>query len=79
MHFEKTSKQFTEIPKKLGSKKTKAPIDLKPATTLENLFKRFLFILKPSVVHPYGTAWGVNTSILSEFQPNSFGRLSAFV
>ena len=28
-----------------------APIDLKPATTLEHLFKRFLFILKPSVVH----------------------------
>ena len=51
MHFEKTSKQFTEFPKKLGSKKTKAPIDLKPATTLENLFKRFLFILKASVVH----------------------------
>ena len=51
MHFEKTSKQFIEIPKNLGSKKTKAPIDLKPATTLENFFKRFLFILKPSVGH----------------------------
>ena len=60
MHFEKTSKQFTEFLQKLGSKKTKAPIDLKPATTLENLFKRFLFILEPSVVHQKVNSMGKN-------------------
>ena len=66
MHFEKTSKQFTEFPKKIGSKKTKAPIDLKPATTLENLFKRFLFILKPSVVHQKINPMGKINSIITK-------------
>ena len=51
MNFDKNSKQFTELLKKLGSKKTKDPIDHKNATTLEILFKRFLFILEPSVLH----------------------------
>ena len=51
MNFDKNSKQFTKLLKKLGSKKTKDPIDHKNATTLEILFKRFLFILKHSVLH----------------------------
>ena len=66
MHFQKTSKQFTEFPKKLGSKKTKAPIDAKPATTLENFFKRFLFILKPNVVHQKINPMGKINSIITK-------------
>ena len=51
MHFEKVSKQLQNFFQKLVSKKAKALIDIKPATTLDNLFTGFLFILKPSVLH----------------------------
>ena len=66
MHDEKPSKPFTELLKKLGSKKTKAPVDLKSATTLENLFKHFLFILKPSVLYQNVSPIGKINSIITK-------------
>ena len=51
MFFEHISKQFTEILKKQGSRKTKAMSDLEPPKNVEYLFQRFLFILKPTAFY----------------------------